>query len=108
MVEVAVVPKVPVGVVSVIDIVPVVPVAEVPLVDIVTAFAIDAVSVAVVIDVSVAAVSVFVFSSFLHATANVPTSTRASSVRANDFFIGGANSPWLNCVPRMGLTRAVI
>lgn len=105
VVEVAMVPVVPVAEVSVI--VPVVPVAEVPLVDIVTVFAVDAVSVAAVIDVSVAAVSVFVFSSFLHATANVPASTSARSVSANDFFMGCKLS-WGELLPRMRLTRAVI
>ena len=85
--EVAVVAVVPVAEVSVVDIVPVVPVADVPLVDIVAMLPEDAVSVAVVIVVSVAAVSVFVFSSFLHANANVPASTSASSVRTKDFFI---------------------
>lgn len=73
--------------VSVVDIVPVVPVAEVPLVDIVTVVSVVAVSVAAVIDVSVAAVSVFVFSSFLHPPANRPARTSARNVRLNDFFI---------------------
>ena len=86
--DVALVPVVPVAEVSVVDMVPVVPAADVPLVDIVTVPAVEPVSVAVVIDVSVTAVSVFVFSSFLHETANVQASTSARSVRANDFFMG--------------------
>jgi hypothetical protein len=91
--EVAVVPVAPLADVSVVDIVPVVPVADVPLVDMVTVFAVAAVSVEVVMDVSVAAVSVaavsvLVFSSFLHANANMPASTSAMSVSTNDLFIG--------------------
>lgn len=88
MVDFVVVPVVPVADVSVADIVPVVPVADVPLVDIVTVLLVEAVSVAVVIDVSVAAVSVLVFSSFLQLTANRAASTSAIRVTANDFFIG--------------------
>jgi len=103
--DVIVVPVVPVAEVSVVDSVPVVPGAEVPLVDSVTVLA---VSVAVVTDVSVAAVSVFVFSSFLHATANMPASTSARSVRANDFFMGCKLLLGVNCAARMELTRAVI
>lgn len=88
MVEVVVVPVVPVAEVSVVDMVPVVPVAEVPLVDIVIVLPVDALSVAVVIDVSVAAVSVLVFSSFLQLTAKRAASASASRVTAKDFFIG--------------------
>lgn len=100
-----VVPVVPVVEVSVADIVPVTPVADVPLVDAVTELA---VSVAMVTDVSVAAVSVFVFSSFLHATANMPASTSARSVRANDLFMGCKLLLGVNCAARMELTPAVI
>jgi hypothetical protein len=99
---------VPVAEVSVVDIVPVVPGADVPLVDRVTVLAVDPVSVAVVMDVSVAAVSVFVFSSFLHATANMPASASARSVRANDFFMGCKTLLGVNCAARMELTSAVI
>jgi hypothetical protein len=82
VVEAAMVPEL-----SVVDIVPVVPVAEVPLVDMVTVVTVEAESVAAVIDESVDAVSVFVFSSFLHPAANMPARTSARSVRLNDFFI---------------------
>ncbi len=86
---VAVVPVFPVADVSVVDIVPVVPVADVPLVDIVTVLPVDAVSVAVVIDVSVAAVSVFVFSSFLHETAR---RRRTAKVSVRNFFINAGGN----------------
>jgi len=95
-------------VVSVVDMVPVVPVVEVPLVDSVTVLLFEAVSVVVVIDVSVAAVSVLVFSSFLHPTASVPARRSARSVRTNDFFIGVKALPGMICVRRNGATRAVI
>ena len=70
---------------SVVDIVPVRPVAEVS--DGIVAVLPGAAVSVVVIDVSVAAVSVFVFSSFLHPTANVPARTMQRKVTRNDFFI---------------------
>lgn len=83
-VDVAVVPVIAVADESVVDIVPVRPVAEVS--DGMVVLPGAAVSV-VVIDVSVAAVSVFVFSSFRQPAAKMPTRTAASNARTNDFFI---------------------
>jgi hypothetical protein len=85
--DVVVVLVVPVADVSVVDIVPVVLVMAVSEADIVPVLPVAAVSVAVLMDVSVAAVSVFVFSSFLQLTANRPTRQTAINVSTNDFFI---------------------
>lgn len=71
--------------VSVVDIVPVLLVMDVSVVDIVAVLPV--VSVTVVMDVSVAAVSVLVFSSFLQPARSMPARNSAASVKADDFFI---------------------
>jgi hypothetical protein len=75
VVAVAVVPEVPA--VSVVVMVPVVPVAAVSV----------ELAPVVLMAVSVAAVSVFTFSSFLQPRAKIETASRAMIVRARDFFI---------------------
>ncbi len=90
-VEVMPVPVVPVAAVSVeVMPVPVVAVAAVSVVDIVPVVPVAAVSLAgaeLETDVSVVAVSVFVFSSFLQLTANRATAKSAIRVITRDFFI---------------------
>jgi hypothetical protein len=81
VVVVDVVADVPVADVSVADIVPVVLVADESVADMVEAESV------MLSDVSVTAVSVLTFSSFLHATANMPARKRASNVETSDFFI---------------------
>jgi hypothetical protein len=81
VVVVDVVADVPVADVSVVDIVPVVLVADESVADMVEAESV------VLSDVSVTAVSVLTFSSFLQATANMPARKRASNVETSDFFI---------------------